>query len=195
MPRYADRDPVCVSMPGTGVLYGFQTSIAEADRTTFGHKAIPTAQTTPTVFGCNRPKPPRGKLASGVSSFVDETRYAATEITLINSGRGFPRPYDSAKSQMVYVTVGGVVKYAWYQPKDVQTKLGSVVGLGVEAVGTTDKVFYGVDSMKVGDAVYKTPSRALKVVGDDVASTFCDTPLAGAVPSGFTIASAGDGLI
>lgn len=160
-------------------LYGFLTSLDDAERQALGHTVLTGQNSSGVVFGANSPKPARMKKTrdSGRSanSFVSagsiaSARTAGWKLIKRPTAR---RSRATALSKPVYVelSIGSIkVKYAWRMPTDLYTSVGTDrTALGITDASTETDAFdlvWGVNSPK--------PPRAYKVNGDSTLATFCD---------------------
>jgi hypothetical protein len=176
---------------GADFLYGFYTSLDNAERTALGHILAATSENRTILYGVNSPKPGRMRRVreSGRSatSFVAPNRVApamAAGWKLVRPAR-FKRPANSPLSKMVYVKYkpgGGdtTVNYAWRMPTSTYDAIGAErAALGIRDVGTAGnatarELVWGCNNPK--------PPRATKDTGTRLLSTFFDpdvTPPAG----------------
>jgi len=181
MPRYSKAKRSTVEIEGYTPLYGFPCRASEGAKAAL--KIVIFDSTKTTVFGANRPKPPRAKFGDspGETSFVDKAaEINGTTVKLVAAGR----PPVGPGGTKVFVDFHGL-KWVWSLPPDVKTKIEPVTGygdLGVKEYKTSaaDAV-YGCSSVFIdGVGLVQRPMRAAYKQGENKVSTFCTTPFTAA---------------
>lgn len=188
MPRYSKAILSVVGVAGYALDYGFPCRASAAAKGALGIRTF-TGESN-TVFGANRPKPPKAMyIPAKETSFLDDKTSAnSTSVKLVKAGK---LPVMSG-GKMVAVKFHGML-WAWSLAPDVKTKISNVPGysaLGVEPLQTTSGAsfaIFGASSVYVKslNSTVRSPTRASRSEGGNRVSTFINTPFTGTMPEGW----------
>lgn len=182
MPRYSKAVTCTVGVGNFTPLYGFPCRASEPAKGALGIKTFDSSMNT--VFGANRPKPPRAKyIGSGTpeTSFLDkDTPANGTNVRLVAAGKAPVSP----GGKKVYVDFHGL-KWVWSLAPDVSAKISNATGysaLGVkEFKDAAQDTCFGCSAVfiKTGNLFVRSPLRAYSENGGNKLSTFVETPFTG----------------
>lgn len=189
----ANRTKVGVQPIGTSnFLYGFYTSLDQAERNALGHVEAATNTASAFLYGVNSPKPARltkirdsGRSASSWCDIDQVSAARAAGWRLIKPAR-YKRPTNTALSRMVYVRYqvrSFQINYAWRIPTATYTAIGTdraTMGILDVASGSNAQirdVVWGINNPKPPRAVKKSPDGS-------ILSTFFDPSVT--LPAGWS---------
>jgi hypothetical protein len=140
---------VAMDAPYAGIIYGFRTTIKEAEGGILGHTALTAATpVTGLIFKANSPKPRRASktFSTGTSSSYIAPAAITAAVAAgwdIVKAKSNGRKSNSRFQIVVYVTINGV-KYAWAMRKTQLALLAdnlSALGIKKATGDETDLVF------------------------------------------------------